>query len=187
MNSTVLQLDIQGTPQAWISLQEAALHYATNSVVWEDGGGPLARLRGGFNVHAGRQSFIDVHPIIAVRGHPRVNLFEVGVGVTKDKLLRRDRYTCAYCAEVWHERDLQAEHIVPASRGGPYSWMNLVAACACCNARKRNRTPEEAGMPLVYLPYEPSRIEGFLLEGRRIRADVHEWLAARLPRHSRLH
>jgi hypothetical protein len=27
----------------------------------------------------------------------------------------------------------------------------------------------------------------FLLEGRRIRGDVHEWLAARLPKHSRLH
>jgi hypothetical protein len=25
----VLQLDIQGTPQAWITPQEAALHYAT--------------------------------------------------------------------------------------------------------------------------------------------------------------
>jgi hypothetical protein len=42
-------------------------------------------------------------------------------------------------------------------------------------------------MPLLYLPYVPSRYESFLLEGRRIRADVHEWLAARLPKHSRLH
>ena len=41
-------------------------------------------------------------------------------------------------------------------------------------------------MPLVYLPYVPSRFEDFLLEGRHIRADVHEWLAARLPRGSRL-
>lgn len=46
--------------------------------------------------------------------------------------------------------------------------------------------PEEAGMPLVYLPYVPSRFESFLLEGRPIRADVHEWLAARLPQGSRL-
>jgi hypothetical protein len=65
--------------------------------------------------------------------------------------------------------------------------MNLVTACAACNARKADRTPDEAGMPLVYLPYVPSRFEAFLLEGRRIRADVHDWLAARLPKHSRLH
>jgi hypothetical protein len=41
-------------------------------------------------------------------------------------------------------------------------------------------------MPLLYLPYVPSGFEGFLLEGRHIRADVHEWLAARLPKGSRL-
>lgn len=187
MHSHVLQLDIQGTPQAWISLEQAAVRYALGAVAWEEGNGPLAVLRGGFNSVAGRQSLLAVHPIIAVRGQSRVNLFDVAVGVGKHKLLRRDRHTCAYCGEVHAERDLQAEHIVPASRGGPYSWMNLVTACAWCNARKGARTPEEAGMPLLYLPYVPSRYEAFLLEGRRIRADVHEWLAARLPRHSRLH
>lgn len=64
--------------------------------------------------------------------------------------------------------------------------MNLVAACALCNGRKANRTPDEARMPLLYLPYVPSRFEAFLLEGRAIRADVHEWLAVRLPKQSRL-
>lgn len=187
MHSTVLQLDIQGTPQAWISLEQAALHYATGCVAWEEGAAPLATLRGGWNVGLGRQSLISVAPIVAVRGHARLNLFDVVPGVTKAKLLRRDRHTCAYCGEVFAESHLQAEHIVPDSRGGPYAWMNLVAACADCNGRKGSRTPEEAGMPLVYLPYVPTRFESFLLEGRRIRADVHEWLAARLPRHSRLH
>jgi hypothetical protein len=187
MHSTVLQLDIQGTPQAWIGLEEAALHYAAGSVAWEGGAGPLATLRGGWNALSGRQSLIAVAPIVAVRGHARRNLFDVMPGVTKARLLRRDRHTCAYCGDVFAERDLQAEHIVPDSRGGPYTWMNLVAACAGCNARKANRTPEEAGMPLLYLPYVPTRFEAFLMEGRRIRADVHEWLAARLPRHSRLH
>ncbi|MRD48932.1 HNH endonuclease [Caenimonas koreensis DSM 17982] len=186
MKSTVLQLDIQGTPQAWISLEQAALHYAADSVAWADGAGPLAVLRGGWNSVTGLQSTLSVHPIVAVRGHSRVNLFDVPVCVTKGKLLRRDRLTCAYCGEVHDERVLQVEHIVPESRGGPYSWMNLVTACAACNARKADRTPEEAGMPLLYLPYVPNRFEGFLLEGRRIRADVHEWLAARLPKHSRL-
>lgn len=186
MHSTVLQLDIQGTPQAWIDLEQAAHHYATGCVAWEDGAGPLATLRGGFNVAAGRQSVIEVAPIIAVRGASRVNLFEVTPTVTKAKLLRRDRCTCAYCGEVFPERDLQVEHIVPESRGGPYTWMNLVLADAACNLRKGARTPEEAGMPLLYLPYVPNRFEAFLLEGRRIRADVHEWLAARLPKGSRL-
>ena len=187
MHSIVLQLDIQGTPQAWIGLEEAALHYATDSVAWEEGAGSLATLRGGWNTVTGRQSLIQVAPIVALRGRASVNLFDVVPGVTKSRLLRRDRHTCAYCGQVFAERELQAEHIVPDSRGGPYAWMNLVTACAACNGRKADRTPEQAGMPLLYLPYVPTRFEAFLLEGRRIRADVHEWLAARLPRHSRLH
>jgi len=186
MHAHVLQLDIQGTPQAWISLEQAALHYATHSVAWEDGAGPLAVLRGGWNAARAAQSILSVHPIIALRGAPKRNLFEVGPGFSKGKLLRRDRFTCAYCAQVFAERDLQCEHILPESRGGAWIWTNLVAACAPCNGRKANRTPDEAGMPLAYLPYVPSRFEDFLLEGRSIRADVHEWLAARLPKGSRL-
>jgi 5-methylcytosine-specific restriction endonuclease McrA len=115
-----------------------------------------------------------------------VNLFELVPAVAKEKLFRRDRLTCAYCGQRFPERALQCEHIVPASRGGAWSWMNLVTACAACNGRKAARTPEEARMPLLYLPYVPSRFEDFLLAGRHIRADVHEWLAARLPKASRL-
>jgi 5-methylcytosine-specific restriction endonuclease McrA len=186
-HSHVLQLDLQGTPQAWISLEQAALHVATGSVAWVDGDGPLATLRGGFNVARSRQSLIEIHPIVALRGASRINLHDIVPAITKLKLFRRDRHTCAYCGEVFGDRDLQCEHIQPESRGGAWSWMNLVTACAHCNGRKADRTPEEAGMPLLYLPYVPSRFENFLLEGRRIRADVHEWLAARLPKGSRLH
>ena len=183
----VLQLDIQGTPQAWITLAQAATHVARGAVAWAGGSGPLAVLRGGFNVPRGVPSRLEVPPIIALHGAAGVNLFDIVPAVTKAKLLRRDRHTCAYCGQPHAERVLQCEHVVPASRGGAWSWMNLVTACAACNGRKADRTPEEAGMPLVYLPYVPSRFESFLLEGRTIRADVHEWLAARLPRHSRLH
>lgn len=182
----VLQLDIQGTPQAWISIEQAATHVATGSVAWADGDGPLATLRGGFNVAQGRPSRIEVHPIVALHGASRVNLFGVVPAFSKHKLFRRDRMTCAYCGLRFSERDLQCEHIVPQARGGAWTWMNLVTACGACNGRKACRTPEEAGMRLLYLPYVPSRFEDFLLAGRHIRADVHEWLAARLPKGSRL-
>jgi hypothetical protein len=182
----VLQLDIQGTPQAWISIEQAASHYATGSVAWQEGEGPLRTLRGGWNTVIGRQSVMDIHPIIALSGASRVNLFDVTPSISKIKLLRRDRMTCAYCGQEFRERDLQCEHILPESRGGAWSWMNLVTACAWCNGRKADRTPEEARMPLMYLPYVPSRFEDFLLAGRNIRADVHDWLAARLPKASRL-
>ncbi len=184
-HSHVLQLDIQGTPQAWISLEHAATHVASGSVAWVDGDGPLATLRGGFNSTLGRISQIEVHPIIALQGAPRVNLFGVVTAFAKGKLFRRDRFTCAYCGQRFAERELQCEHVLPEARGGAWTWMNLVTACGPCNLRKGCRTPEEAGMPLLYLPYVPSRFESLLLEGRHIRADVHDGLAARLPRSSR--
>ena len=186
MQSEVLQLDVQGTPQAWISAEQAALHYARGAIVWFDGDSPMVTLRGGYNVASGRQSTIEVHPIIAVRGSAKLNLFDVVPNCTRAKLFRRDRSMCAYCGETFKEQELQCEHIVPASKGGAWSWMNLVAACGHCNSKKAARTPEEARMPLLFLPYTPSRFEDFLLVGRNIRADVHEWLAARLPRGSRL-
>ncbi len=182
----VLQLDIQGCPQAWITVEHAATHYASDSVAWFDGESPLATLRGGFNVARGTQSILEIHPIIALRGAAKLNLFDVVPSITKAKLLRRDRYMCNYCAQVFPEKDLECEHIVPVSRGGGSNWLNLTASCRACNAMKAARTPEEAGMPLTFLPYVPSHFENILLAGRNVRADVHDWLAARLPKGSRL-
>jgi hypothetical protein len=187
MQSQILQLDIQGTPQAWISPEQAALHLTTDDVAWAIGeSDPLTVLRGGYNARLQRQSSLAIPPIIALRGQARVNLFEVEPTVTRRKLMIRDRFTCNYCAGRFDPRKLQAEHIHPESRGGAFTWQNLCASCPSCNARKGARTPDEAGMPLLYVPYVPSRFEDFLLQGRNIRADVHEWLASRLPPHSRL-
>lgn len=182
----VLQLDITGLPQAWISVEHAACLVATGSVVWSAGERPLAVLRGGMNTATGRQSMLAVPPIVALRGASRINLFDLTPTFGKAKLIKRDRHTCDYCGAVQDHRALTVDHIVPASRGGALSWMNTVAACRACNSHKANRTPDEARMPLLFAPFVPSRFEDFILKGRHIRADVHDWLAARLPRGSRL-
>ena len=182
----VLQLDITGLPQAWISVEQAACLVATDAVVWSAGDQPLAVMRGGVNTATGRQSVLAVPPIVALRGASRINLFDVVPTFGKGKLLKRDRHTCAYCGVVLDHRALTVDHIVPASRGGALSWMNTVAACRACNSRKAARTPDEARMPLLFAPFVPSRFEDFILKGRHIRADVHDWLTARLPKGSRL-
>jgi 5-methylcytosine-specific restriction endonuclease McrA len=115
-----------------------------------------------------------------------MNLFDCVPALNNAKLFRRDRMMCAYCGGEFRSDQLSREHIVPASRGGGDSWMNLVAACRGCNHRKAARTPEEARMPLLFAPYVPSVYEDFILRGRHIRADVHAWLAARLPKGSRV-
>lgn len=180
----ILQLDIQGMPQAWISPQDAAVRYGTDSVSWTIGE-VATTLRGGFNARLGRQSFLDIHPIIALNGASRINLFDVVPSVSNAKLFRRDRWTCAYCGQLFGHDMLTREHIVPLSAGGPDTWCNVVAACRGCNCRKAARTPEEARMPLLFAPYTPSVFEDFLLAGRNVRGDVHDWLASRVGRGSR--
>lgn len=63
-----------------------------------------------------------------------------------------------------------------------------MSACRSCNQRKGSKTPDEAGMPLLYVPYTPSRWEDLLLQARaeHIVADQMEFLRSRLPAGSRL-
>ncbi|WP_293018586.1 HNH endonuclease [Mycolicibacterium sp.] len=71
--------------------------------------------------------------------------------VTREGVLSRDGYTCGYCGGHGDTVD----HIEPVSRGGQDTWLNLITSCAPCNGRKSDRTPEEAGMRLLWEPYEP--------------------------------
>ena len=63
----------------------------------------------------------------------------------------RDGHKCAYCGA----KATSIDHVLPRSRGGDWSWLNCVAACQPCNARKGNRTPAEARMRLRFEPFVP--------------------------------
>ncbi len=182
----VLQLDVSGRPQSWISARDAAVIYASDGVAWTLGDA-FAVLRGGTQRRTGLQSRIEVHPIIAVRGAVPSRAWRQTPALSNPKLFARDRHVCAYCGRPHHADDLTREHIVPTSRGGHDTWMNCITACRACNGRKANRLPEEAHMTLLYLPYVPSLHEDMILRGRRILADQMEFLLASVPRSSRLH
>jgi hypothetical protein len=108
-------------------------------------------------------------------------------GLTNSMLFARDRQLCGYCGKRYLLRDLSRDHVVPVSRGGRDTWTNTVTACRSCNTRKGGRSPEQAHMPLLYVPYLPNRHEHFILRNRRILADQMEYLLAGVPRSSRLH
>lgn len=182
----VLQLDVSGRPQAWISAQEAATLYAIDAVAWTLGDACTV-LRGGVQRATGAVSRIEVHPIVAVRGAVPSRAWRTEPTLSNAKLFTRDRLVCAYCSLRLREAELTREHIVPVSRGGDDSWMNCITACRSCNGRKGNRLPEEARMPLLYLPYVPGLHEDMILRGRRILADQMDFLLASVPRSSRLH
>ena len=65
------------------------------------------------------------------------------------RIYMRDKYRCQYCGEKKGVSELTLDHILPRSRGGDNSPINVVTACVKCNNRKSDRTPEEARMPLL--------------------------------------
>lgn len=124
----VLQLDVSGRPQAWITTREAAVIYASDGVAWTLGD-PCQVLRGGLQRVTGRQSRIEVHAIIAVRGAVPSRAWRQAPALTNSKLFVRDRFVCAYCGHRYLPEDLTREHIQPTSRGGADTWMNCITAC----------------------------------------------------------
>ena len=77
--------------------------------------------------------------------------------LTRRAVFARDAWTCQYCGAPAENLD----HVVPRSRGGSHVWENVVAACRHCNAKKEDRTPDEAGFRLARQPFAPR--DGFHL------------------------
>lgn len=76
----------------------------------------------------------------------------------KKVLFNRDGWKCQYCLSELNWSNITIEHIVPQSKGGPTTWTNCVSACRPCNSKKKNRTPEEAGMKLHKQPTIPTAL-----------------------------
>jgi len=93
---------------------------------------------------------IQLPCVIRLRQYKRVPM-RVTV-LTRKNIYARDHYTCQYCAQKFAPINLTLDHIMPESRGGRFSWDNLVACCQKCNRKKADRTPEEAGLVLLHKP-----------------------------------
>lgn len=103
------------------------------------------------------------------------------VRLNRSHILARDAYTCQYCGVRPRKKsgaprleELTIDHVVPRAqaRGGwvtlPWkrgkrvritSWENVLTACGGCNARKADRTPGQAGMPMKRIPRVPTTLD----------------------------
>ncbi len=190
MNSVIdpliLRLDIAGQPQRWIPWQDAVVLNSREMIAWTAGERTFT-FYGGVNRLSGCRSQITVNSIIAVRGYSRnVGDERLVPPLSNRELFLRDEHLCMYCGRQFHGLKLTRDHLVPLSRGGTDCWNNVVAACRGCNHAKGSRTPEEAGMALLAVPYVPNRAEYLVLSNRRILADQMEFLKKRFRRSSRL-
>jgi len=189
LSQQVLRTDVAGMPLEWIDYREAARLYHMEQVAYS-AGSLLYRLFGGTNARSGQRTCVAVNSIIATIGHshnPGNLRGDYTPPLNNQTLFRRDGQICMYCGMRFAVSQLSRDHIRPFSQGGGDTWTNVVAACRRCNNAKASRTPEQAKMQLIAVPFTPTYAEYIYLKGRRVLADQMEYLRAHFPRTSPLH
>lgn len=88
------------------------------------------------------------------------------VRFSRVNIATRDGFKCQYCDCKLTLSKVTYDHVLPRSKSGKTEWTNIVTACHTCNNRKKNQTPEEAGMKLKKKPVKPDwlPIQAFHLE-----------------------
>ncbi|NKC13218.1 MAG: HNH endonuclease [Gammaproteobacteria bacterium] len=185
MSPLILRLEINGQPLRWIPWQEAIVLHTRDRIAWCAGEQSFT-FWGGRSRETGERSCVNINSIIAVRGSARGHMHAGTPPLSNRELFLRDGHICMYCGQQFFEYELTRDHIVPLSKGGRDSWNNVATACRPCNHKKGARTPEEADMPLVAVPYAPNRAEYLALSNRRILADQMEFLSKRFKRKERI-
>lgn len=185
----VLQLDVAGNPNRWITYEQSAYYYSKELVAWSMGQVDFT-LTGGTNAVTGDRSKLTMNTIVAIKGkvtERQQKALHCTPPLTNRALFRRDNNICAYCGDEFTTGNLTRDHIHPRSKGGEDIWMNVVTACGSCNKLKDDRDINDIpNMDLLYLPYAPNRAEFLILQNRRILADQMEFLLKRVPQESRL-
>jgi 5-methylcytosine-specific restriction endonuclease McrA len=116
----------------------------------------------------GSPSVVRLRYVVRVPYHRRAAL-------SRRAVFARDGHRCQYCGA--HADSI--DHVVPRSKGGPHAWDNVVAACRPCNARKRDRSPEESGMRLTRRPEIPREPGWMMMTAGRVPADWEPFLGHR--------
>lgn len=95
------------------------------------------------------------------------------IPLTKNNILYRDNFRCQYCGS---KEDLTIDHIVPKSKGGTHTWVNVVTACIKCNGKKDSKSLNQTNLKLIKKPIEPRNIKEYRLLKRLKRKTLKkEW------------
>ena len=141
LNGRVLLLNQTYEPLGTVSVARAVIMTFKNSVTVEEFDGERV-LR---SAHAE----FPVPSVVRRREYINVRRRREAAGAKRMRIYMRDKFRCQYCGEKRVADELTLDHILPRSRGGDNSPVNIVTACVACNQRKGSRTPDEARMPLL--------------------------------------
>ena len=185
LSQRILRTDASSTPLEWIAYQDAVRFYYTEQIAYTCGENSY-RIRGGINAVTGKQSIIEVNSIIATHGNNPKLHHDYVPPLNNIALFKRDAFLCLYCGGLFQRRHLSRDHVIPLSMGGEDVWKNVVTACRSCNNAKAGRTPEQAKMQLLAIPFTPTHAEYVYLQARHILADQMKFLRSHFPRNSPL-
>ena len=141
LDGRVLLLNQTYEPLGTVSVARAVIMTFKDTVTVEefDGERVLRSARAEFRVPS----------VIRRRTYINVRRRQEASGMKRMRIYMRDKFRCQYCGEKKAASELTLDHILPRSRGGDNSPVNIVTACVQCNNRKGSRTPAEARMPLL--------------------------------------
>lgn len=74
---------------------------------------------------------------------------------TKHNIWERDGYTCCYTGKKLSRDEISVDHIIPVSKGGENTWMNLVTADKEVNRKKSDKDLADSGLKLLRKPFVP--------------------------------
>lgn len=141
LDGRVLLLNQTYEPLGTVSVARAVIMTFKNTVTVEE-------LDGDRVLHSARAAF-PVPSVIRRRTYINIRQRREASGSKRVRIYMRDKYRCQYCGVKKRADELTLDHILPRSRGGDNSPVNVVTACVACNNRKGDRTPSEARMPLL--------------------------------------
>jgi 5-methylcytosine-specific restriction endonuclease McrA len=99
-----------------------------------------------------------VRLITAFRRHKKQVKF------SRQNIMARDRWKCAYCGIKVSTQEMTMDHVIPRAQGGTTCWENIVTSCETCNAAKADRTPKQAKMKLRKRPARPTWVPIFSVQ-----------------------
>ncbi|MDG2171433.1 MAG: HNH endonuclease [Gammaproteobacteria bacterium] len=185
LNQQILRTDVSGMPLEWVSYQDAVRLYFNDQIAYTCGSN-IMTICGGINAVTHRRSKVDVNSIIATYGNNKNLANRYSPPLNNTTLFKRDDHLCLYCGNKFHSENLSRDHVTPLFQGGKDLWVNVVSACKRCNNAKAGRTPEEANMELLAIPFAPTHAEYIFLQGKIILFDQMEFLKQHFPRTSPL-
>jgi 5-methylcytosine-specific restriction endonuclease McrA len=160
MDKKVLVLNLDHTPVAVVNAQKAIVLTYLNK----------AMLLAPFDHLSIRTVDRTFHYPAVIRLHEYKNIPYQGAMLNRHNIFKRDQNECQYCGA---KKTLTIDHVIPKSKGGQTNWQNLITACHRCNTEKGDRTPDQAGLMLKYLPFRPT-LSYFLAEYAE--KNAVEWL-----------